>query len=432
MKNFSITAENIGKHYQIKTGQRYGTLKETINRIINPFHYRKKLRSNSIDRKTDNKIWALKDISFTISHGEVVGLIGRNGAGKSTLLKIIAGITTPSCGKAKVVGKIGCLLEVGAGFHPFLTGRENIFLSGSVLGLSRVDIKSRLDEIIAFAEIEAFIDTQIKYYSSGMYTRLAFAVAAHMVVDILIVDEILSVGDIAFQKKCLGKMDEAASDGRTVLFVSHNMATIKRLCNRGILFHQGKMIMDATIENIVSQYLNNYCNTPSQRKWTSFEFPGNNHVKLLSIRAKNLQDKTIQTIDIQETVGIEIIYQINALQQWPVVIVHFMNAEWLHLFSSHDYYKHSSFIQTSNEICETCWIPGQLFNQGRIFIHLEISSLSPQKKHVNVKDAISFEVIDQRCLEEMKGPFGGQWPGVLRPDLKWDIKQNKTIFCFSQ
>jgi len=426
MNNFSITAENIGKQYQIKKGQRYGTLKETIYRMLNPFQYQKKI---AIDNETDERIWALKDVSFSISQGEVVGLIGRNGAGKSTLLKIIAGITTPTTGKAIVAGKIGCLLEVGAGFHPFLTGRENIFLSGSILGLSRADIKKKFDEIVAFAEIENFIDTQIKYYSSGMYTRLAFAVAAHMVVDILIVDEVLSVGDIAFQKKCLGTMDEAASDGRTVLFVSHNMSTIKRLCSRGILFHEGKMIMDAKIDNIVSQYLDNYLDTPSQKTWTYSESPGNNHVRLLSIRAKNIQDATIQSIDIRDKVGIEIIYQMNELNQWPLVIVHFINAEWLHLFSSHDYYhKQFSFIHSNSEICSTCWIPGHLFNQGRIYIHLEIITLSPQKNHVTLKDIISFEIVDQRRLEEMKGPFGGQWPGVMRPDLKWDIKQNKTMF----
>ncbi|MBF0450559.1 MAG: ATP-binding cassette domain-containing protein [Candidatus Magnetomorum sp.] len=418
MKNFSIKAENIGKRYQLGTGRRYGTLKEAISRWIKPSQNKKQFLSEA-----ESSMWALNDISFEISQGEIVGLVGRNGAGKSTLLKIIAGITPPTCGRAEIAGQIGCLLEVGAGFHPFLSGRENIFLSGSILGISRADIKHKFDEIVAFAEIEQFIDTQVKYYSSGMYTRLAFAVAAHMVVDILIVDEVLAVGDIAFQKKCLGKIDDVASDGRTILFVSHNMATIQRLCNRGLLLHHGKIIMDANINSIVSEYLQNFCDTPSQRTWQPEDAPGDDCIQLLSVRAINLTEKTIQTTDLQETVGIEIKYLIKKIHQWPVVILHFYDAQWLHLFSSHDFYQKQkiSFRSSSREISETCWIHGQLFNQGRININIELSSLNPRKNHVAINDVVSFEVIDQRSLEQMKGPFGGHWPGVIRPTLKWEM-----------
>jgi len=425
MNNFSVKLENIGKQYQIKKrGHQYGTLKEAINRKINYFTCRKKRQTEIKTEKVD-KIWALKNISFTVSQGEIVGLVGRNGAGKSTLLKIIAGIVTPTCGKAVIIGKIGCLLEVGAGFHPFLTGRENIFLSGSILGLSRADIIKKFDEIVAFAEIESFIDTQVKYYSSGMYARLAFSVAAHMIVDILIVDEVLSVGDIAFQKKCLGKIDEVANDGRTVLFVSHNMAAIQRLCNRGLLLYDGKIVMDGKVNNIVAQYLDNYCDTPSKRTWIYSKSPGDDHVKLLSIRLKNSKKENIQSIEIRESFGVEIVYRINNLQKQPVAVVHFINAQWIHLFSTHDfYYKQSTINQSSYEVCETCWLPGKLFNQGRIYINLEISSLSPKKNHLTLKDAVSFEAIDQRGLEEIKGPFGNQWPGLIKPEFKWDVKTN--------
>ena len=418
MSNLSIKAENIGKHYQLRKGQRYGTLKEAIIRMFKPSQNKKESTSEQ-----ESCLWALKDISFEIFQGEIVGMVGRNGAGKSTLLKIIAGITTPTCGRAEIFGKIGCLLEVGAGFHPFLTGRENIFLSGSILGISRADIKRKFDAIVDFSEVEKFIDTQVKYYSSGMYTRLAFAVAAHMVVDILIVDEVLAVGDIAFQKKCLGKIDDVASDGRTVLFVSHNMATIKRLCNRGLLLNNGKIVMDAEIGTIVSEYLNNFCDTPSQRTWKCNEAPGDDCVCLLSVKIKNLSGKTIQTTDIQETIGIEITYRIKKLLQWPVVIIHFFDSQWVHLFSSHNYYhkQSSSFKKSFSEVTEICWIPEQLLNQGRININVEIASLNPRKNHVVINDVISFEVIDQRSLEEMKGPFGGKWPGIIRPSLKWDI-----------
>jgi lipopolysaccharide transport system ATP-binding protein len=419
MNHIPIQLENIGKCYQIKRGQRYGTLKEAINRIIVPSRFRK-TRQDTAFKEDINTLWALKDISCRINQGEIVGLVGRNGAGKSTLLKIIAGITTPTCGKAIIEGRIGCLLEVGAGFHPFLSGRENIFLSGSILGLSRAEIKNKFDEIVAFAEVENFIDTQVKYYSSGMYARLAFAVAAHMVVDILIVDEVLSVGDIAFQKKCLGKIDDVASDGRTVLFVSHNMAAIQRLCNRGLLIHDGKIIMDAKIDAIVSQYLNNYCNIPSKRSWDDSDAPGDDHVQLRSIRVINDKNENVQTIDIRESVRIEIIYRIKKKHQQPSLIIHFINEQWLHLFSSHDFHqKLISPNKSDHEICKTCYIPGNFFNQGRIYIHLEIVSLFPKKNHVSLKEIVTFETIDQRELAEMKGPFGTQWPGVIRPALKW-------------
>jgi len=422
MNNISIKLENIGKRYQIRRGQRYGTLKETINRIINPFHYRKKRNYDPVDSDKTDTIWAVRDISFSINQGEIVGLVGRNGAGKSTLLKIIAGITTPTCGKAVIEGKIGCLLEVGAGFHPFLSGRENVFLSGSILGLSRAEIKKKFDEIVAFAEVESFIDTQVKYYSSGMYARLAFAVAAHMVVDILIVDEVLSVGDIAFQKKCLGKIDDVANDGRTVLFVSHNMAAIQRLCNRGVLFHNGKIIMDSNIDSIVSKYLDNYCDVPAKRVWPYSDAPGDDHVKLLSIRVLNSKDDSVQTIDIHESVRIEIVYHVKKIHQPPVVIIHFINEQWLHLFSTHDFYpKKASTIKENQEVCKICNVPGNLFNQGRIYIHIEIINHLSKKNHVNLKEAVSFEAIDQRGLEEMEDPFGTQWPGVIRPALTWEM-----------
>jgi len=420
MCNISIKAEQIGKQYQLGKINRYGTLKEALTRMLRP-----KSRKASEDAASNQYIWALNDISFEISQGEIVGIVGRNGAGKSTLLKILAGITTPTCGKAWISGKIGCLLEVGAGFHPFLTGRENIFLSGAILGISRSDIKRMLDEIIAFAEIDTYIDTQIKYYSSGMYTRLAFAVAAHMVVDILIVDEVLSVGDLAFQKKCLGKMDDAAHDGRTVLFVSHNMATVQRLCHRGFLFHDGKMIIDANIDTVVSEYQKNWCEIPSHRTWENpTTAPGDDIVRLICLKVVNQEGKNIQTSHVQEKVGIEITYILQKSSHCPIIIFHFFDAQWLHLFSSHDFNEkqQKTIKRIPCEITETCWIPAHLLNQGQININVQISSLHPKKDHVSINEVLSFEAIDPRSIEELKGPFGGQWPGVVRPALQWDLK----------
>ncbi len=240
MGDIAIRVENLGKKYKIGANQtRYQTLRESI---VNGF-------SNSIERikgapsKDDNIIWALKDINFEVKHGEVLGIIGRNGAGKSTLLKILARITRPTTGRFELNGRVGSLLEVGTGFHPELTGRDNIYLSGAILGMKRREINHKFDEIVDFAEIEKFLDTPVKHYSSGMYMRLAFSVAAHLEPEILLVDEVLAVGDAEFQKKCLGKMGDVAGQGRTVLFVSHNMGAISMLCNYGLLLNNGQNIL---------------------------------------------------------------------------------------------------------------------------------------------------------------------------------------------
>jgi lipopolysaccharide transport system ATP-binding protein len=244
-----IKVEHLSKQYQIGARQTsYSTLRESIvNSVVSPLaRFRK---------TTDNVIWALKDVSFELTPGEVLGIIGRNGAGKSTLLKVLSRITEPTSGRAEVYGRIASLLEVGTGFHPELTGRENIYLNGAILGMTRIEINRKFDEIVAFAEIGKFLDTPVKHYSSGMYMRLAFAVAAHLEPEILVVDEVLSVGDAAFQRKCLGKMDEAAKHGRTVLFVSHGMNAVAKLCTRAILMVEGSIVKDADPISVIDFYL---------------------------------------------------------------------------------------------------------------------------------------------------------------------------------
>jgi|GraSoiStandDraft_46_1057282.scaffolds.fasta_scaffold03179_2 lipopolysaccharide transport system ATP-binding protein len=253
-----VEVKNISKRYRLGHSiQHTNSLRELLVRgFAKPW---KRLR-NGDERRTTNaqeaEFWALRDINFDVADGEVVGIIGRNGAGKSTLLKILSRITDPTEGEIKLRGHVSSLLEVGTGFHPELTGRENIFLNGALLGMSRVDIVARFDEIVTFSEIEKFLDTPVKHYSSGMYVRLAFAVAAHLNPDILVVDEVLAVGDLAFQKKCLGKMSEVSREGRTVLFVSHNMPTVESLCKRGIVLSQGKMVFSGTAKDAVQYYLN--------------------------------------------------------------------------------------------------------------------------------------------------------------------------------
>ena len=259
MSDIAINVEGLGKIYHIGGLQKsyYRLTDQVADIIVAPFRRAGNLMRGQATgaAELDETIWALKNISFQIKSGEVVGIIGRNGVGKSTLLKILSGITDPTEGYADIYGRVGSLLEVGTGFHPELTGRENIYLNGAILGMRRAEIESKLDEIVAFAEIDKFLDTPVKHYSSGMYVRLAFSVAAHLEPDILLVDEVLAVGDMAFQRKCLGKMDDVAQEGRTVLFVSHNMGLLQMLCERGILLQQGTVFADGTITEVVDAYL---------------------------------------------------------------------------------------------------------------------------------------------------------------------------------
>lgn len=256
--DIAIRVRGLGKKYILGGPQeRYLTFRDAIiNSIKSPFH--RILHKNSDSCKYD--LWALKDVSFDVHKGEVIGIIGRNGAGKSTLLKILSRITTPTEGSVELYGRVGSLLEVGTGFHPEMTGRENIFLNGSILGMKKTEIEQKFDEIVQFADIQKFIDTPVKRYSSGMYVRLAFAVAAHLEPEILVVDEVLAVGDAGFQKKCLGKMGEVAKEGRTVLFVSHNMAAVQQLCSRALLLDKGSLIKEGEVAEVIGHYLT----TPQQ------------------------------------------------------------------------------------------------------------------------------------------------------------------------
>ena len=298
MSDVAIRAEGLSKRFRIGERQKYKALRDTLaDGLYSPFRAvasivkgRKSLGSG---QPSNSFIWALKDVSFEIKHGEVVGIVGRNGAGKSTLLRILSRITSPTAGYAEVKGQVGSLLEVGTGFHTELTGRENIYLNGAILGMRKKEIDRKFDEIVAFSEIEKFIDTPVKYYSSGMYVRLAFAVAAHMEPEILMVDEVLAVGDAAFQKKCLGKMGDAAKEGRTVLFVSHNMAAIGRLCGRCILLGNGRIAAEGHTRQVIDTYLSNLSSTEAD-------------VECGCDRAKAVQIRRIRLLDYDGRTTLEL------------------------------------------------------------------------------------------------------------------------------
>jgi len=291
MNQHAILVENLSKQYRIgiARGRRNGRA-TFLDKASAPFRY---LASTLRPPKADELVWAIQDVSFQVEHGEVVGIIGRNGAGKSTLLKILSRITQATEGRALIHGRIASLLEVGTGFHPELTGRENIYLNGAVLGMRKAEIDRKFDEIVAFSEVERFIDTPVKHYSSGMYVRLAFAVAAHLEPEILIVDEVLAVGDAAFQKKCLGKMEEVAGKGRTVLFVSHNVTAIRSLCGRAVLLNSGKLVQQGSAQEVVGQYLRDMevleVIPLDQRQDRS----GDGSVRLASVRVESLDHENV-------------------------------------------------------------------------------------------------------------------------------------------
>lgn len=277
MSNLAIRVENVKKKYQLGV-LRHDTVRDKIAHGVSSLFSR-----NGRSTQDEGELWALNGVSFDVEHGEIIGLIGRNGAGKSTMLKVLSKITEPTTGRVEMYGRIGSLLEVGTGFHPELSGRENIYLNGSILGMSREEINRKFDEIVAFAEIEKFLDTPVKRYSSGMYVRLAFSVAAHLEPEILLVDEVLAVGDVAFQQKCLGKMGDVAGQGRTVIFVSHNMAAVQALCDRGIFLRNGKVHIDADIRETVTEYLKTLEESSTQKLGERVERRGKGQIRLTGV-----------------------------------------------------------------------------------------------------------------------------------------------------
>jgi lipopolysaccharide transport system ATP-binding protein len=417
-----ISIENISKSYRlgtIGTGTFYGDLKRwRAKRRGLPDPY-SKVGETDHGNRTGETLWALKDINFTIQQGEAVGIIGRNGAGKSTLLKILSRVTAPTSGEVKVKGRIASLLEVGTGFHPELTGRENIFLNGAIMGMSHNEIRQKFDEIVDFSGVEKFIDTPVKRYSSGMYVRLAFAVAAHLDPEILVVDEVLAVGDAQFQKKCLGKMGEVGKEGRTVLFVSHNMTALKSLCSRAIWLHAGQLVDDGETDTVVSKYLQDGAYKVLEQTWDDFATaPGNDKVRL---RRVGIVPDTVGA-GAEITVRTPLRIEFECWNNMPEAQLHFSmhlnNIEGLCILNSGSMF----FAGPKGFIKGSCYIPGNFLNDGvyRVMIMIVKDSSIPLYYH---DDVLVFEVHD----DERNGNWYGKWPGVVRPSLEWTVEQiNKT------
>ena len=418
-----ISVQGVGKKYTIvHNATRVTSLKEAITeRLKHPF---RKLRE---DREV---FWALQDIHFDVQQGEILGIIGRNGAGKSTLLKVLSRIVVPTTGLIQIRGRMASLLEVGTGFHPELTGRENIYLNGSILGMSRRDIARRFDEIVAFAEIEKFLDTPVKRYSSGMYVRLAFSVAAHLEPEILIIDEVLAVGDNNFQKKCLSKVESVSGEGRTVIFVSHNMNTVTRICPRAILLQQGRIIADGTAEAVTRTYLRSDQGSISLRTWDDpANLPGDGGARLRSARVVDEDGNTKEVFDIRRPIGLEIVFDVLEPGHVLSPNIPVTNEEGVCVFHLHQ--TDPEWRGRPREVgryTSTAWIPGNFLAEGMLVAGVAVSTMDPVRVHFYEADAISFQGVDSHEGDSARGVFIGHVPGIVRPVLEWstDYQPNST------
>jgi lipopolysaccharide transport system ATP-binding protein len=433
----AIKVNNISKCYRIglKEDMHDSLAKNIFNFMKSPVKNFRKYRSlynfdeANFDQNSDNPdiIWALRDISFEVTHGEIVGIIGVNGAGKSTLLKILSRITKPTKGCAEIRGRLSSLLEVGTGFHPELTGRENVYLNGSILGMRKKEIDRKFDEIVDFSGIEKFIDTPVKRYSSGMRVRLAFAVAAHLESEIVLLDEVLAVGDAQFQKKCLNKMEDVSQTGRTVLFVSHNMPAVTRLCPRTILLNNGSVAADGPSSKIVGIYMDSEIGTKAERAWPDLTVaPGDDVARLCAVRVKTEDGIVSDAIDIRKPVCIEIEYEVLKPDFKMFSYFHLFNSDGLRLFESFD--TDPSWrgrIRPPGRYISTAWIPGNFLTEGTMYVNPCLRTLNPEIKRFYFDDAVAFQVIDSMDGDSARVDCAYNIGGVIRPLLKWETRHTQ-------
>jgi lipopolysaccharide transport system ATP-binding protein len=423
MSDIAIRADRLSKQYRIGASKNNLNLREAIRDAFKtPFRRAAKLMRGQAADELDETIWALRDVSFDIKRGEAIGIIGRNGAGKSTMLKVLSRITEPTLGFAEVRGRVGSLLEVGTGFHLELTGRENIFLNGAILGMKREDIRRKFDEIVAFSEVEKFIDTPVKHYSSGMYLRLAFSVAAHLDSDVLIIDEVLAVGDAAFQRKCLNKMEKVGEVGKTVLFVSHNMPAITRFCKRALVIDMGQIVDDAPSTEAVMRYLGAEGKEALGGKvWADKRTaPTGSHARLLSVRVCSELGETLQSVDIRRSFGIEVKWEViqEGLSMEPHITI--INQENHVVFVTIDMDPEWRGKQRHlGTYSSTAWVDGNLMAEGIFYINIHIVNRQDYTVQFSVHSALSFQIFDTLEGNSARGDYGKDFPGIVRPLLRW-------------
>jgi len=417
-----IEVEGIAKRYSLGTGgASYQTLRDALAGMAKAPFGRGRARKGA----GGETLWALKDVNFKVQPGEAIGVIGHNGAGKSTLLKVLSRITEPTAGSIKLYGRVVSLLEVGTGFHPELTGRENIYLNGAILGMRRSEINQKFDEIVAFSEIEKFLDTPVKHYSSGMYTRLAFAVAAHLEPEILVVDEVLAVGDAAFQRKCMNKMRDVGQQGRTVIFVSHNMPAIVRLCPRAIMLEGGRVIEDGPAHHVTGVYLGTTGKMFSERVWEQqAAAPGDETVRLRAVRLKDAAGQPLGLVDIRQPLVVEIEYDV--LRPGKRLSAGFIcnNDEGVCAFSSAEVEAETIYGQDINftgRRVARCTIPGNLLAEGTFTVSAAVYAiLDGPHIHAQESDIVGFRVYDPAEGDSARGIYTGPVAGVVRPRLAWE------------
>jgi len=417
MTNEAVHVEKLSKRYRI--GKAQGSTSDgRRNRpwATSPLDY---LTTTFRPASESEILWALKDVSFDVGRGEVIGIIGRNGAGKSTLLKILSRITEPTSGKAVLHGRVGSLLEIGTGFHPELTGRENVYLSGAILGMHRSEVERKFDEIVAFAEIDRFLDTPVKRYSSGMYVRLAFAVAAHLETEILLMDEVLAVGDAAFQRKCLGKMGDVATQGRTVLFVSHNMVAVQNLCPRSIWIRDGQVGETGPTKGVVSKYLATATRSAMDRSWPDRETaPGNDRVRIHRVvaRPENGSPSDLLTMETQLAIEVEF-WNLNPGERLHAGL-RFNTEDQIVAFSTaaNDRDPAAGTVPLPSGLVRSiCHVPAGLLNEDMYRLSLLIFRNS-NRVIFRLDDALLLDVLD---IGTRPGARYGREPGVVRPFLNW-------------